>query len=107
MPTPDFLLRRGLSPQAKFSISNRGSGAADAERRDDPLLTTRVNVRRALIERAPAQSGGQSLGYCGTGEVNAVRALQIATHSPIDERDMTIKDAALIKPPMDSALPEH
>jgi hypothetical protein len=32
--TPDFLLKLGLNRQAKSSISNRGSGAADAERGD-------------------------------------------------------------------------
>jgi hypothetical protein len=54
-----------------------------------------------LIERAPSNpqthraERAELNAYRSTAEVNEVRALQIATHSPIDESDMTIKDAAL------------
>ena len=54
-------------------------------------------IEKSTVKPADAHSGESGARrYRGTAEVNAVRALQIATHSPIDESDMTIKDAALI-----------
>jgi hypothetical protein len=61
------------------------------------VLAAGENGHQAFDRKgAGTQRKGQSLRYCSTAEVNAVRALQIATHSPIDESDMTIKDAALV-----------
>ena len=39
--TPDFLLRLGLSPQAKVLDLKRGSGAAGAERRGRAVVSVR------------------------------------------------------------------
>jgi hypothetical protein len=102
-----------LRPMDRGGPSFRSRGAAErvspvargaAERVAKCVRRCEIRIGR-LIERAPSNQQthraeraerAETQRYRSTAEVNAVRAPQIATHSPIDESDMTIKDVNLI-----------
>src|SRR6266404_8011052 len=103
MPTPDFLLRFGLSPQAKVldlksRVRCRRCGAKGravvsvkwGSRAGEPRLPSAPESARDWCGR----SG--ELGYHKTAEANEVTAAQSARHSPSDKRDIPIQDATLI-----------